>query len=318
MNIPFLKKYQPQYFKDFQKDKDVTDVLRMLINMNISNILLIGDHGSGKTSMLDAIVREYYNCDHTNTNNILYINNLHEQGIQYYRTEVKIFCQIPSTITGKKKIIILDDIDTINDQSQQVFRNCMDKYHNNVFFILSCTNTQKIIDSLQSRCIILKIKPVNKHFLSTILNNIITLENVTITDETKEFILHTCNNSIRLLINYIEKFKLLDQPINLKLSKEICTNLSFFDFEKYTEAWFKERDCKKAIKIIFLISNKGYSVMDILDGYFTFIKITQMLDETQKYKIIKLICKYISIFHTLHEHDIELAFFTNELNKTIK
>ena len=105
MNIPFLKKYQPQYFKDFQKDKDVTDVLRMLINMNIPNILLIGDHGSGKTSMLDAIVREYYNCDHTNTNNILYINNLHEQGIQYYRTEVKIFCQIPSTITGKKKKI---------------------------------------------------------------------------------------------------------------------------------------------------------------------------------------------------------------------
>ena len=290
----------------------------MLMDMNLLNILLIGDHGSGKTSLLDAIIREYYESDRINRNNILYINNLKEQGIQYYRTEVKIFCQIPSTIKGKKKFIILDDIDTINDQSQQVFRNCIDKYYNNVFFILSCTNTQKIIDSLQSRCTILKIKSIDKPFLTKILSNIITIEKVSITEEAKNFILHTCNNSIRLLINYIEKFKLLDKPITLNLSKEICTNLSFFDFEKYTEAWFKERNYKKAIKIIYSVSNKGYSVMDILDGYFTFIKITPMLNETQKYNIIKLICKYISLFHTLHEHDVELAFFTNELNKTIK
>ena len=183
---------------------------------------------------------------------------------------------------------------------------------------MSCTNTQKIIDSLQSRCTILKIKSIDNPFLTKILKNIITKEKISITDEAKDFILHTCNNSIRLLINYIEKFKLLDKPITLELSKEICTNLSFFDFEKYTNAWFKERDFKKAIKIIFSVSNKGYSVMDILDGYFIFIKITTMLNETQKYNVVKLICKYISLFHTLHEHDVELAFFTNELNKTIK
>jgi DNA polymerase III delta prime subunit len=318
MNTPFLKKYQPRYFKDFEKDKEITDILNMLMNMNLLNILLIGSHGCGKTSLLDAIIREYYGTDRINKDNILYINNLKEQGIQYYRTEVKIFCQIPSTVTGKKKFIVLDDIDTINDQSQQVFRNCIDKYYNNVFFILSCTNTHKIIDSLQSRCTILEIKTIDKPFLTKILTNIIKNEKVSITDEAKKFILHTCNNSIRLLINYVEKFKLLDQPITLNLSKEICTNLSFFDFEKYTKAWFIEKNYKKAIKIIFSVSNKGYSVMDILDGYFTFIKITQMLDETQKYNIIKLICKYISLFHTLHEHDIELAFFTNELNKMIK
>jgi len=54
--------------------------------------------------------------------------------------------------------------------------------------------------------------------------------------------------------------------------------------------------------------------MDILDSYFLFIKTTSLIDEHQKYKIIKLVCKYISFFHTLHEDDIELAIFTNELN----
>ncbi len=57
--------------------------------------------------------------------------------------------------------------------------------------------------------------------------------------------------------------------------------------------------------------------MDILDNYFYFIKITNIIPENIKYKIIKIICKYISIFHNIHEYDIELAFFTNELIKNI-
>ena len=57
--------------------------------------------------------------------------------------------------------------------------------------------------------------------------------------------------------------------------------------------------------------------MDILDSYFTFIKITQSLPEDIKYKIIKLILKYIAIFHTLHESEIELALFTNQLFKLL-
>ena len=70
-------------------------------------------------------------------------------------------------------------------------------------------NTQKIIDSNQSRCTILKMNPVNKKFLTDILDNIVKIEKLTITDSAKDFILHTCNNSIRLLINYMEKFKFL-------------------------------------------------------------------------------------------------------------
>lgn len=101
------------------------------------------------------------------------------------------------------------------------------------------------------------------------------------------------------------------------MAKEICTNISFYEFEKYTNAWFIEKDLPKAIKILFSIFNKGYSVMDILDSYFLFVKTTDIMDENSKYKLIKYICKYISIFHTVHEAEIELALFTNELNKNI-
>ena len=54
-------------------------------------------------------------------------------------------------------------------------------------------------------------------------------------------------------------------------------------------------------------------VMDILDNYFLYIKNTILLDEKEKYKIIHLISRYITIFHNIHEDVIELALFTNNV-----
>ena len=317
MNVPFLKKYKPRRYVEFVIDKEYIQLLTTLIKMNNLNILLVGDPSCGKTSLLDATIREYYNTDKIPRNNVLYINNLQEQGISYYRTEVKTFCQTPSGISGKKKFIVLDDIDIINEQSQQVFRNCVDKYSHNVNFISSCTNTQKVVESLQSRCTIIKIKPVETKLLETILLHIKKKEKIKITKKAQEFILNICNNSIRLLVNYMEKFNLLGEKITLENAKNICTNISFYDFEKYTNEWYNNKNLTKASKIINTIFDKGYSVMDILDSYFQFIKITNLLDETSKYKSIIIICEYISLFHTLHEDEIELVFFTHDLMKKI-
>ena len=217
MNNSFLKKYQPKLYKDFTIDKEYINLLKTLIKMDNLNVLFIGNTGSGKTSLLEATIKEYYGTHNINKNNILYINNLKEQGIQYYRNEVKTFCQISSTILNKKKFIVLDDIDNINEQSQQVFRNCIDKYSHNVNFISSCLNSQKVIESLQSRCTIIKIKPLPKILLSKILNKIKINENIDITDKAIDFILNISNNSIRQVINYMEKFKIL----NIKIMKMI-------------------------------------------------------------------------------------------------
>ena len=317
IKVPFLKKYQPKYFNDFNIDKDYIDLLNLLKNMNNLNILFIGASESGKTSLIEACIREYYNTDYIPRNKVLFINNLQEQGIQYYRNEVKTFCQTPSSIFGKKKFIILDDIDLINDQSQQVFRNCIDKFSHNVHFLSSCSNTQKVIDSLQSRCTLIKIKPIKKPFLKKIYCKIKKAENININEDCEDFILNICNNSIRLLINYMEKFKLLNIKITKDKVKEICTNISFYEFENYTNEWYINKNIKASLNIIYQIYKKGYSVMDILDSYFTFIKITNIIDENIKYEIIKLILKYIAFFHTLHENEIELAFFTNELIKLL-
>ena len=317
-NILFIHKYQPIYFKDFDGDAEVIQMLKTLILLDSINILLIGNFASGKTSLLNALIKEYY-IDFTPTeyeSNVLYINNLKEQGINYYRTDVKTFCQTCSNIKNKKKIVILDDIDFINEQSQQVFRNCIDKYSHNVHFISSCSNIQKVIESLQSRLTIFLIKPLKRENLITIVNNIKTIEQIVIDEDAQNFIINISNNGVKIIINYMEKFKLLNQPITLKLALQLCSNISFVLFEEYTQLVI-HKNLTDAIQLINEIYDKGYSVMDILDNYFIFIKTTPTIDEDTKYKIIPCICKYITIFHNIHEEEIELSLFTNNLIEII-
>jgi DNA polymerase III delta prime subunit len=314
----FINKYQPLYFKDFGEDNEVIKMLQILILVDDLNILLIGDMTSGKTSILNALIREYYSgfSPKEYEENVLYINSLKEQGINYYRTDVKTFCQTCSNIKNKKKFVVLDDIDFINEQSQQVFRNCIDKFSHNVNFISSCSNNQKVIESLQSRFTIIKIKPLQKEKLIDIIDNIKKKENIIIDNDAQEFIVNISNNTVKILINYMEKFKLLNQRITLKLATQLCSNISFLTFEEYT-GFVLRGQLLHAIKIIYEVYEKGYSVMDILDNYFIFIKTTQILTEEQKYKIIPYLCKYITIFHNIHEDEIELSLFTNNIVKIL-
>ncbi len=313
-NDLLVYKYQPYNFEDFEIKKEFIDTLKTLIKMDNLNILFIGDVGSGKTSFLNAVVNEYYKgCNNSEIKeNVLHINSLKEQGINYYRNDVKTFSQTNSSIKNKKKIIVLDDIDFINEQSQQVFRNCLDKYSHNVHFISSCTNIQKVIESLQSRFNIIRVEPLSKDSLKKIMNKIVKKEQISIKPDAEDFILSISNNSAKILINYIEKFKLLNEEITIDIAQNICTNISFSTFEKFTEL-LKLGDLNECIKILYNIFDKGYSVMDILDNYFLFVKTTNIMNEEEKYNIIPVICKYITVFHNIHEDEIELVLFTNNL-----
>jgi len=311
----FITKYKPYFLKDFYLDNDLLDVLNTLIELDYLNILFIGNIGSGKTTMLYALLREYYGLkknDPFPENNILFVNNLKEQGIQYFRNEMKTFCQTHTSIHGKKKVVIIDDLDNINEQSQQVFRNYIDKYKHNIHFISVCTNVQKVIESIQSRLHILRISAPLTEQIKEIINKIIINENIVIDEESKDYLLTLSGNSIRIIINFLEKMYILGEPINIELCKKICSSISFQEFEKYLK-YIKQKKMVDAIQILYNIYDYGYSVIDILDYFFIFIKTTNSIDEETKYKIIPYLCKYITIFHNIHEDVIELALLTNNL-----
>ena len=102
----FVNKYKPTTIDDFRLPASLTTTIETIIQAEHLNMLIVGGMGTGKSSMIHAIIRQYYG-EYYNTpafhQNVMFINNLHEQGISYYRTDIKTFCQTSSVISSKKK-----------------------------------------------------------------------------------------------------------------------------------------------------------------------------------------------------------------------
>tara|TARA_B000000475_G_scaffold271242_1_gene268547 strand:- start:157 stop:1122 length:966 start_codon:yes stop_codon:yes gene_type:complete len=313
---PFLSKYKPRFLSDLKLDKNISDLLFNLINISNLSIILIGDHGSGKTTIVNTMIEEYYSniSKEDLHDNILYVNSIKDQGIQYYRSEVKTFCQTKCTIPNKIKTIVIDDIDNINEQSQLIFRNALDKYLYNINFIFTCTNLQKVTDSLPTRIMPINIKKPTECQLNKIIEPIIRNENIKINKKCTRRLIEL-SGSVQTLINYLEKLYLLNKDVTLDIIDKITTNIDINEFDILTTLSVKENNVELGVKKILEIYNKGYSVLDVLDDYFCYIKHSNILNEEEKYKVIKIICKYTTIVNTVHDNEIELCFFVNEISK---
>jgi len=289
--IPFIYKYRPQSIEDFELDSKSSLVYH-------TNVILLGPERSGKTTLASLLVQSI------DTDQVLYINVLKEQGIQYYRNEVKTFCQ--STSTNKK--IIVDGLDEMNEQTQQIFLNYIDTY-TTIQFILTGTNSQKIMESIYSTCMVIRLKPVSDAYLSALIDKITTEESILIEKEAKQYLVSLTCPSVRTLLNYLEKYKIMDTPITINHLQKTHTDIPFAllnDFFQHVQ-----NGNKKEAQCILVMYQDGYSVMDILDACYEYIKLSSFTDVC-KYNYIKIICKYIAIFNMIHEHPLELFFFLED------
>ena len=257
-----------------------------------TNLLLLGSKRTGKTTLAGLL------SDHLDSDHLLHINMLKDQGVQYYRNEMKTFCQS----TTKNKKIVIDGLDEMNEQTQQIFLTYMSLY-SSIQFILTGTNPQKIIESIYSSCVVIRLTPVSDNYLRTLLYRVCKEEEIELIEE--DVILDMSRPSVRTMLNYLEKYKLLNVPITNEHFKKSCTTIPFSILDDF---FLHKKD------ILTNLYEEGYSVIDILEACYDYIKISKVPDE-KKYKYIKLIYKYMYLFYVVHEHPIELLQFTKDCFK---
>ena len=61
------------------------------------------------------------------------------------------------------------------------------------------------------------------------------------------------------------------------------------------------------------LTGRGYSVIDIMDIIFNYIKNTNTIPENIKFDLLHPLCSKIITFNVIHEDVIELSFFTNRV-----
>ena len=78
------------------------------------------------------------------------------------RNQVINFGTTVSMFNDKKKVVFFDEFDGTTNDVMLCLRGVIEQLHNNVCFIFTCNNLNKIIEPIQSRCVVLKYTPIQK------------------------------------------------------------------------------------------------------------------------------------------------------------
>ena len=158
MSTDFLwvEEYRPKTIDDCILPQSLKTLFQSFIDKGeISNMLFSGTPGVGKTTVAKALC-EQMNCDW------IMINGSEEGGIDVLRNKIKNFASTVS-LSGGKKVVILDEADYLNPQSTQpALRGFVEEFHKNCRFILTCNFKNRIIEPLHSRFSNIEFKINNK------------------------------------------------------------------------------------------------------------------------------------------------------------
>mgnify|MGYP003665521626 CR=1 FL=1 len=142
----WVEKYRPKKIQECILPEAITETFEDMVKVGESqNLLLSGSAGCGKTTIAKAL------CNELDTD-YLVINCSEDGNIDTLRTKIRNFASSVS-ISGNKKVVILDEFDYSNAQSTQpALRGFIEEFSKNCRFILTCNFKNRIIEPLHSRC----------------------------------------------------------------------------------------------------------------------------------------------------------------------
>jgi DNA polymerase III psi subunit len=124
MEANFTEKYEPKAIENLPLDADFISLLQNMIKINDMKIIITSDDDYIKNILMNVILKSFNVKD----DEVLFISQIKDQGVTNIRYELKIFCQMPSTYIGKKKVLVLDDIHVFSDNIQKLIINNIDKW----------------------------------------------------------------------------------------------------------------------------------------------------------------------------------------------
>lgn len=238
VNTIWTEKYRPKKVSEMVGDfKD--KILKYLENPDaIPHFLLYSKSpGTGKTTLAKAIINEL-GCD------ALTLNSSDDRKIEVIRDKVKEFSITKSSKNGLRRCVFMDEFDGMLKASQEALRNVMETYANNVFFILTCNNINKVIEPLQSRCQKIAFAYPKKEEVYKYLEMICEKENMDYTEDGLNLLIEQNYPSIRNCVIALQDLNVMGSPVTVKTVKPVD--------ELFETLWqkYKEKDWKHLKEVV--------------------------------------------------------------------
>ena len=205
---PWVEKYRPNILNDIVLDKTNKNILNNILKMNyLPNILLHGPPGTGKTTTIINLIEELQILNNNkNKSLIIHLNASDERGIDVIRNQIYQFVNSKNLFVKGVKVIILDEVDYMTKSAQLALKNLLINIntYDNIRFCLICNYISRIDESLQNIFIKLKFNQLPQENIINFLQNIISKENLTYTNEQLIYIQKFYKSDLRSMINHIQ------------------------------------------------------------------------------------------------------------------
>jgi replication factor C small subunit len=220
LGLPWVEKYRPQKLNEVVGHKEITSRLESYVkNTNLPNLLFSGPAGVGKTSASVALAKEMF--EKSFSQNFLELNASDERGIDVVRNTIKEFARTLA-FDNSFKIIFLDESDALTADAQQALRRTMEKYTKTCRFILSANYSSRLIEPIQSRCVVFKFKPLAADDIKGKIREIEKAESLSIDEKAMNALIYVCEGDLRKAVNVIQAASAIDK----KVSEETIFNVA--------------------------------------------------------------------------------------------
>jgi len=236
----WVEKYRPKKVEDCILPDTIKTTFQEFVNRKeIPNLLLSGSAGVGKTTIAKALCEEV-GCDY------LVINGSDDRGIATMQTTVKNYATSIS-LSGGRKVIILDEADNITPDAQKALRGMMEAVSINCSFIFTCNFKNRIIDAIHSRCSVIdfKINGSKAKMAASFFKRvewILEQENITYDKEVVASIITKHFPDNRRILNELQRYS-----VTGTIDKGILSNVSDIQIEALVKS-LKDKDfsaCRK-------------------------------------------------------------------------
>jgi len=238
-----FEKHRPKKLEDFLFNREIMQqLLYIASNDDIPHIIISGPSGGGKKTLVKFFLEALYDSDVNIVSKTKYniSGSSSKKEIQILQSNYHIVIEPTSTnhdkyilqeiikqytrykplnlfkAQRKFKIIVINNIENLANNSQAALRRTMELYAKTCRFVMICNNLSKVFDPLRSRCRTFCIPLPSLNDISNVITHISLMENMVISNKTFDMIISGCNNNLKNAI-WILDAKRLDTDTKLNL-----------------------------------------------------------------------------------------------------